>query len=329
MSNSQIIMYTANNGKTQIEVTLQDENVWLTQLQMSELFQKNISTISRHINNVFDENELDRESNEKQIISEDSKKPIIIYSLDVIISVGYRVKSVRGTQFRIWANNILKEYMIKGFVLNDTLLKNAGQNQYWHELLERIRDIRSSEKMFWQQVLELYATSVDYNKDTKESIIFFKTVQNKIHYAAHGHTAAEIVYNRADSTKANMGLTNFNGDTPTRKEAQIAKNYLNENELSNLNTLVSAYFDLAELKAKKHEPMYMKNWIEELNKFCELYGQGVLQNAGKVSHKQAITKANEEYDKYKQIIDAEWSQVEKDYLETISKIEQIAKKKTK
>ena len=304
MSNSQIIMYTANNGKTQIEVTLQDENVWLTQLQMSELFQKNISTISRHINNVFDENELDRESNEKQIISEDSKKPIIIYSLDVIISVGYRVKSVRGTQFRIWANNILKEYMIKGFVLNDTLLKNAGQNQYWHELLERIRDIRSSEKMFWQQVLELYATSVDYNKDTKESIIFFKTVQNKIHYAAHGHTAAEIVYNRADSTKANMGLTNFNGDTPTRKEAQIAKNYLNENELSNLNTLVSAYFDLAELKAKKHEPMYMKNWIEELNKFCELYGQGVLQNAGKVSHKQAITKANEEYDKYKQIIDA-------------------------
>lgn len=329
MSNSQIIMYTANNGKTQIEVTLQDENVWLTQLQMSELFQKNISTISRHINNVFDENELDRESNEKQIISEDSKKPIIIYSLDVIISVGYRVKSVRGTQFRIWANNILKEYMIKGFVLNDTLLKNAGQNQYWHELLERIRDIRSSEKMFWQQVLELYATSVDYNKDTKESIIFFKTVQNKIHYAAHGHTAAEIVYNRADSTKANMGLTNFNGDTPTRKEAQIAKNYLNENELSNLNTLVSAYFDLAELKAKKHEPMYMKNWIEELNKFCELYGQGVLQNAGKVSHKQAITKANEEYDKYKQIIDAEWSQVEKDYLETINKIEQIAKKKTK
>lgn len=329
MSNSQIIMYTANNGKTQIEVTLQDENVWLTQLQMSELFQKNISTISRHINNVFDENELDRESNEKQIISEDSKKPIIIYSLDVIISVGYRVKSVRGTQFRIWANNILKEYMIKGFVLNDTLLKNAGQNQYWHELLERIRDIRSSEKMFWQQVLELYATSVDYNKDTKESIIFFKTVQNKIHYAAHGHTAAEIVYNRADSTKANMGLTNFNGDTPTRKEAQIAKNYLNENELSNLNTLVSAYFDLAELKAKKHEPMYMKNWIEELNKFCELYGQGVLQNAGKVSHKQAITKANEEYDKYKQIIDAEWSQVEKDYLETIGKIEQIAKKKAK
>ena len=326
-NNTEIVMYQTEDGKTKIDVHMENDTVWLSQDQMTELFQRDKSTISRHIKNIFDEGELKREStvaNFATVQLEGNRKverSIEFYNLDVIISVGYRVKSVRGTQFRIWANSILKEYLIKGFVMNDQQLKEMGGGTYWKELLQKIRDIRSSEKVFWRQILDVYATSVDYDPKSTDTILFFKTVQNKIHYAAHRNTAAEIIYNRADSTKPNMGLTNFDGNRITRNDAIVAKNYLTEDELSTLNTLVSAFFDLAELRAKQHRQMFMSDWVKELDNFCNLYGNGALQNAGKISHKKAADKANEEYDKYKHILDAEWSPVEKEYLSSIKEIE--------
>lgn len=245
------------------------ETVWLTQAQMAELFQRDRSVITKHIQNVFQEGEVEEKSNVQNMHIPNSDKPVSLYSLDVIISVGYRVKSLRGTQFRIWANQVLKEYMIKGFSMNDDLLKKAGGGNYWRELLERIRDIRSSEKVFYRQILDLYATSVDYDPRTKESQIFFKIVQNKIHYATHRHTAPEVIAERVNANLPFMGLTVFKGEHPGKSEIGIAKNYLNEEELATLNRMVSAFFDLAELRAMQRQPMYMKDWVLELDDFAK------------------------------------------------------------
>lgn len=324
---SDLIMYQAEDGTVQLSVIMESETVWLTQKQMSELFQKNISTISRHINNIFDEKELEMdESNLRFMQIAPSAKPTACYSLDIIISVGYRVKSLRGTQFRKWANSVLKEYLIKGFALNDDLLKgNAGGN-YWKELLNRIRDIRSSEKVMYRQILELYATSLDYEKSAPESIRFFQTVQNKFHYAVHQHTAAELIYERADSTKPFMGLTTFPGKQPIKKDVTVAKNYLSEEELRVLNNLVSAYFDLAENAAIRHQKMYMRDYLQQLDNLLAATGEPVLTNSGTVSKKQAKEKAESEYLKYReQTISA----VEQDYLDTLKSLESKAKKGAK
>lgn len=261
----EIIMYRTEDGLTEIQTTLVDDTVWLNRAQMAELFQRDRSVIGRHIKNVFEEGELDRERNVQNLHIPNSDKLVEFYSLDVIISVGYRVKSLRGTQFRIWANGILKEYLKKGFAMDDARLKNLGGGNYWKELLDRIRDIRSSEKVMYRQVLDLYATSVDYTSNSPETLRFFKIVQNKLHYAAHGHTAAEVVYQRADADKPFMGMTSFKGDHPTLQEAGIAKNYLTEEELKVLNNLVSGYFDFAEIQAIRHIPMYMKDYIQQLD----------------------------------------------------------------
>ena len=315
--NNEIIIYQTPDGETKIDVTMENETVWLTQAQMADLFQRDRTVITKHIRNVFDEGELEEKSNVQNMHIPNSDKPVAFYSLDVIISVGYRVKSLRGTQFRIWANQILKEYMTKGFSMNDDLLKKAGGGNYWRELLERIRDIRSSEKVFYRQVLDIYATSVDYDPKVEESQKFFKIVQNKIHFAVHGHTAPEIIAARANAELPFMGLTVFEGEHPHKHEIGIAKNYLDETELATLNRMVSAFFDLAELRAMQHKPMYMKDWVLELDDFAERYGQGVLQNAGTVSHKNALEKATQEYEKYKQKNKNELSKVERDYIENI------------
>lgn len=325
-NHGEIIMYQTEDGLTKIETTMAGDTVWLTANQMAELFQRDKSTISRHIKNVFDEGELQRESNVQNLHIPNSDKPVSYYNLDVIISVGYRVKSHRGTQFRIWATGILKEYMVKGFALDDDRLKNLGGGNYWKELLDRIRDIRSSEKVMYRQVLDLYATSVDYDPRTEESVRFFKIVQNKLHYAAHGHTAAEVVYQRADADKPFMGLTNFEGDHPTLREARIAKNYLSEEELKVLNNLVSGYFDFAEVQAIRHKPMYMEDYIKQLDAILSSTGEKLLVGAGSVSHKQAMAKATEEYRKYQV---KTLSSVEEDYLNTIRALESTAKKNTR
>ena len=315
--NSEIIMYQTTDGQTKIDVRMEDENVWLSQMQMSELFQRDRSVIGKHIKNVFEEGEVEEKSNVHILPIANSDKPVSFYSLDVIISVGYRVKSLRGTQFRIWATQVLKEYIIKGFAMNDDLLKQAGGGSYWRELLERIRDIRSSEKVFYRQVLDLYATSVDYNPKTEESKTFFKTVQNKMHYAAHGHTAAEVIAARANAELPFMGLTVFKSEHPTKSEIETAKNYLQQEEISILNRMVSAFLDLAELRAMRRQPMYMKDWVSELDDFAERYGKGVLQTAGSVSQKDALEKAKQEYEKYKEKTKDELSKAERDYLDGI------------
>lgn len=322
----EIIMYRTEDGLTEIQTTLVDDTVWLSRAQMSELFQRDRSVISKHIKNVFDEGELPKESNVQNLHIPNSDKLVEFYSLDVIISVGYRVKSQRGTQFRIWANGILKEYLKKGFALDDERLKNLGGGNYWKELLDRIRDIRSSEKVMYRQVLDLYATSVDYDPRSAESVKFFKIVQNKLHFAAHGHTAAEVVYQRADADKPFMGLTNFKGDHPTLQEVGIAKNYLTEEELKVLNNLVSGYFDFAEIQAIRHNPMYMKDYIEQLDSILASMGEKKLVDSGSVSHAQALEKAREEYKKYRI---KTLSPVEEDYLQTIKALEKEAKKKAK
>ena len=318
-----IIMYQTEDGQTKIDVRMEDETAWLTQAAMAELFQTTKQNISLHINNAFDEGELSPEATVKEYLTVQTegertvKRNVNYYNLDVIISVGYRVKSLRGTQFRRWALEVLREYLVKGFSMNDDLLKKAGGGSYWRELLERIRDIRSSEKMFYRQVLDLYATSVDYDPRTPESKEFFKIVQNKIHYAAHGHTAAEIIYARANAQLPNMGLTVTAGERPTKSEVKTAKNYLQENEISMLNRIVSAFFDVAELRAMQHQPMYMKDWVIELDDFAKRYGQGVLTNAGSVSHQDTIVRAEAEYKKYcKRMID-EPTPVEREYLSGI------------
>lgn len=323
----EIIIYQTDDGLTKINVNMQEETVWLSLDQMAELFQRDKSTISRHIKKIFEEGELQRNSVVANFATTAADRKVYnvdYYNLDVIISVGYRVKSQRGVQFRIWATNVLKEYMIKGFAMDDERLKgNAGGN-YWKELLDRIRDIRSSEKVLYRQVLDLYATSVDYDPRSDESVKFFKIVQNKLHYAAHGHTAAEVIYERADAEKPFMGLTSFSGELPALKDIGIAKNYLQENELKILNNLVSGYFDLAEINAIEHKPMYMHDYVKQLDMVLSSGNRKLLEGAGTVSHKQALEKAKAEYRKYQEIT---LSPVEQAYLESVKEVAKELKKK--
>ena len=317
---TELIIYQTEDGRTKIDVHMENETVWLSLDQMAELFQRDKSTISRHIKNIFDEGELTRESvvaNFATTATDGKTYHVDHYNLDVIISVGYRVKSLRGTQFRIWANSVLREYLIKGFAMNDDLLKQSGGGNYFDELLERIRDIRSSEKVFWRKVLDIYATSVDYSANAEESVLFFKTVQNKMLYAATGMTAAELVNGRANALLPMMGMTVVKGKRPTLAEAKTAKNYLNEEELGTLNRLVSAYLDLAELQAMRKKPMYMKDWVARLDDYLRMTDSEVLQNAGKVSHALAEQKAKEEYQKYKRLHSGELSRVEQAFLESV------------
>lgn len=332
--NANIVLFQTDDGKIKIDVAFEDETVWLTQEQMSSLFEKGRSTITEHIQNIFKEGELE----EKQVCREfrhttqhgaiegkTQSVSVKYYNLDVIISVGYRVKSKRGTQFRQWATQRLREYIIKGFTMDDARLKELGGGNYWKELLDRIRDIRSSEKVIYRQVLDLYATSIDYNPKGEESVLFFKMVQNKLHYAVNQQTAAEVIYSRADAEKEFMGLTSFSGAIPTKKDISIPKNYLDKEELSRLNRLVSAFFDLAELKALEHIPMKMGDWLAELDKFTSMYGKGTLPDAGKISHEKATEKAEVEYRKYQQ---KTLSPVEKAYLETIRKVQKEVEQKS-
>lgn len=324
--NTDLIMYQTEDGVTRIEVKLENETVWLTQAQLAELFQRDRSVITKHIRNIFSEGELDEKSNVQILHIANSDKPVTFYSLDVIISVGYRVKSLRGTQFRIWANSVLKEYLIKGFSMDDERLKQMGGGSYWKELLNRIRDIRSSEKVLYRQVLDLYATSVDYDPRSEESVRFFKIVQNKLHFAAHGHTAAEVIYERADADKPYMGLTSFSGDAPVLKDVGIAKNYLDESELRVLNNLVSGYFDLAEISAIEHKPMYMSDYVQQLDSVLSSSGRKLLEGSGSVSHAKAIEKATSEYRKYQvQTI----TPVEQAYFDSIKSLAKEAKKKSR
>lgn len=333
MNNSNIIMYTTEDGLTKIETTFEDDTVWLSLDQMAELFQRDKSTISRHIKKSYEEGELQRDSTvanfatvqmegERQV-----ERYIDYYNLDVIISVGYRVKSHRGTQFRIWAMGILKEYMKKGFALDDDRLKRLGGGNYFDELLARIRDIRSSEKVFWRKVLEIYATSIDYDPHAEASVLFFKQVQNKMHWAAHKHTAAEVIYQRADAEKENMGLTSWSCDAIHRSDVEVVKNYLTEAELDALNKIVTAYLDIAEVHALNQEPMYMKDWLETIDDYLKMTRRDILTTSGHVSHKQALEKAHAEYDKYKNRLEDSLSPVEKDFIESIDILESIAEKK--
>ena len=311
---SDIVMYQTEDGLTKIEVEFENDTAWLSQSQMAELFQRDRTVISKHIKNIFEERELDEKSNVQNLHVANSDKPVMYYSLDVIISVGYRVKSIRGTQFRIWANGILKEYLRKGFAMNDDLLKQAGGGGYFKELLERIRDIRSSEKVFYRQVLDLFATSEDYNANSPEAAKLFKVIQNKMHWATHGHTASELIFERADSNKPFMGLTTFKGKRPTKNEVDNAKNYLTEQELGVLNRLVSAYLDLAEIKALRGEKMKMRDWLVQIDAFLTMPRSEVLNSAGTVSQIEAQAKAEAEYIKYKNKSIDELTAVERDFL---------------
>ena len=323
----EIVIYQTDDGQTKIDVRFEDETVWLTQAQLVDLYQSSKANISEHIKHIFEEGELDEVSvvrNFRTTAADGKLYSTNYYNLDMIISLGYRVKSILATRFRRWATELLKEYLKKGFLLNDQRLKEAGGGNYWYELLDRIRDIRSSEKALYRQVLDLYATSVDYDPKSKESIAFFKMVQNKLHYAAHGHTAAEVIFERANADKPFMGLTTFSGSMPTRKDVVVAKNYLDEKELKVLNNLVSGYFDFAEVQAIRHNQMHMSDYVEHLDKVLSSTGEKLLDNAGSVSHKQAVDKALDEYRKYQVLT---LSPVEKAYLETIKSIEKKVKKK--
>ena len=326
--NSEIIIYQTEDGLTKIQTRLENGTVWLSIEQMAVLFQKAKSTINEHILNVYKEGELEQAASTRKIgISDFSTKPTNYYNLDMIISVGYRVKSLQGTKFRQWATARLAEYVVKGFTMNDELLKEAGGGNYFDELLARIRDIRSSEKVFWRKVLDIYATSIDYDGNAKVSLLFFKTVQNKMHWAAHGQTAAETIYSRIDSTKPNLGLTNFKGGKPTKKEIEVAKNYLNENELDVLNRMVTAYLELAELQALNRKPMYMKDWVSRLDDFLTMTGSEILTNSGSISHKIALDKAHKEYEKYQEHAKNEISKAEKDFIKQIDVTAKKIKKK--
>ena len=316
LTNSQnnIIIYTTDDGQVRIEVKLEDENVWLTQNAMAELFDTTRNNITMHIKNIFAEWELEEKSVSKEslLTAKDGKKyNTKFYNLDVIISVGYRVKSIRGTQFRIWANKLIKEYLIKGYNLDSDRMKNNGGGVYFEELLEKIRDIRSSEKVFWRKILDIYATSIDYDANNELTKQFFKTVQNKMHYAVHGNTAAEVIYNRVDSNKENIGLINFKGDIPTKAETEVAKNYLTEKELQILNRMVSAYLDVAEINALSMHAMTMKDWTNELDSFLKMTRKDILSGKGTVSHEKALEKAHKEYDRY---MKTHLTKAEKDYL---------------
>jgi len=319
MTTSELLLYQTEDGQTKIDVRLEEETVWLTIEQMSHLFQKSRSTINEHIINIYNEGELEKKPTLRKIgISDFSTKPTNYYNLDVIISVGYRVKSHQGTKFRQWATLRLKEYIVKGFTMNDELLKQAGGGNYFDELLARIRDIRSSEKVFWRKILEIYATSIDYDSALEMSVLFFKTVQNKMHWAAHGQTAAEVIYQRVDSTKSNLGLSNYKGRKPTKQETEIAKNYLTEPELNILNRIVTAFLEIAEIQALDQTPMYMKDWIEQLDNFLKMTKKDILNHTGSISHKQALQKAHSEYKRYKELKQNEISEVEKDFIKQIS-----------
>ena len=321
----EIILYQTQDGLTKIEVQLQNDTVWLTQEQMAALFQRDASVISRHIRNVFSEGELDEKSNLQKMQFPNSDKPVNFYSLDVIISVGYRVKSLHGTQFRIWATQVLHEYLQKGFAMNDDLLKSAGGGNYFDELLARIRDIRSSEKVFYRKILEIYATSIDYDPRAKTTQEFFAAVQNKMHFSAHGHTAAEVIYERADANADFMGLTSWTGYLPRKSDAEYAKNYLSHEEVGALNRIVSAYLELAEVQASNHTPMYMKDWQERLNDFLKLTGRDVLTHAGSISAEVAKRKADTEYDRYRERTKYELSPVEQHFIASL----EAAQKKLK
>ena len=325
----EFLIYQSEDGLTNIEVKIQDETVWLTQQQMADLFQTSRTNIVEHIKHIYEERELDENSTcrkFRQVRKEGNRevlRELQYYNLDMIISLGYRVKSKIATNFRRWATERLKEYMIKGFTMDDERLKKLGGGNYWKELLDRIRDIRSSEKVMYRQVLDLYATSVDYNPKSSESVAFFKMVQNKLHYAAHGHTAAEVIYERADANEPFMGLKSFSGDFPALKDISIAKNYLNDEELKILNNIVSGYFDFAEIQAMRHNPMYMADYVEHLDNVLKTTGEKVLHGAGTISHVQAIEKATKEYRKYQA---QNLSPVEEEYLETIKNIHSTIKK---
>ena len=313
--NIKILIYTSDDGQVKIEVRLEDENVWLTQNAMAELFNTTKQNISLHIKNIFKEKELDENSVVKENLttaSDGKNYKTKFYNLDLIISVGYRVKSIRGTQFRIWANKLIKEYLIKGYNLNVDRFKNNGGGVYFEEVLEKIRDIRSSEKVFWRKILDIYATSVDYDAKDEKTKEFFKTVQNKMHYAVHGNTAAEVIFNRVNSEKENIGLTNFKGNIPAKSETEVAKNYLSEKELDMLNRMVSAYLDVAEINALNMHPMTMKDWIRELDGFLTMTHKEILEGAGTISHEKALEKAHQLYDKYMKSL---LTQSVKDYLE--------------
>ena len=318
----QFLLYQTPDGDSQIEVKLQNDTVWLSLDQMAELFQRNKSTISRHIKNVLEDGELEEDSvvaNFATTATDGKNYSVAYYNLDMIISVGYRVHSYRGVQFRIWATKVLKEYIIKGFAMNDDLLKRAGGGNYFDELLARIRDIRSSEKVFYRKVLEIYALSIDYDPRVEMTQKFFKTVQNKMHYSVHGHTAAEIIYERADAEKDFMGLTTWSGAMPTKPEAEIAKNYLTHEEIKSLNRIVSLYLDFAEMQAEEHRPMYMKDWINILDDFLRISRKDILTHAGKISAKLAKEKADQEYDKFKERTKNNLSPVEIHFLENFER----------
>jgi len=320
---SQLLFYQAPDGRTRLEVRLQGETVWLTQAQMAELFQRERSVITKHIRNLFEEGELAENSvcaNYAQTAADGKTYQTVYYNLEVIISVGYRVKSHRGTQFRIWATQRLREYIIKGFTLDDERLKRAGGGNYFEELLARIRDIRSSEKVFWRKVLDIYATSIDYDPGVEASQLFFATVQNKMHWAAHGQTAAEVIHGRADASKQDMGMTNWVGTKPSRDEAVVAKNYLTPEELDVLNRIVAAYLEFAELQALNRKPMYMKDWIVKLDDYLRVSDRDILTHVGTVSHEEAVCKAELEFEKYRQQQLAEPSQVEKDFEKAVMKL---------
>ena len=326
---NEIIIYNTEDGKSKINLKLENGTVWLNQLQIAELFQTTKQNISKHINAIFKDNELDTSTVNYQLTVQNEggrqiERNVAYYNLDMILAIGYRVRSPRGVQFRIYATTVLKEYLIKGFAMDDDRLKNLGGGNYFKELLDRIRDIRSSEKVFYRQLLDLFATSTDYNKDSTEAKLFFATVQNKMHYAIHHNTASELIYYRVDSEKDFMGLTTFKGNRPTLSEAKIAKNYLMEKELKGLNNLVSGYLDFAERQAQKEIPMTMKDWIAHVDRILTATGEDLLTHNGTVSKEQMTEKVKEEYRQYSQ---KTLSQVEKDYLEEIKKIEKIADNK--
>ena len=319
MAVNNIVIYKSKDGIIKVDATITDDTIWMSQDTMASLYGTTKNNISMHLKNIFNECELEKNSVVKKFLttaSDGKKYNVLHYNLDAIIAVGYRINSKKATEFRIWATKVLKEYMIKGFILNDEKLINNGESPYFEELLARIREIRSSEKVFWRKVLDIYATSIDYDPKNEISITFFKTVQNKMHYATHGNTAAEIIFNRVDANKNNLGLTNFKGDIPTREETEIAKNYLTEDELNILNRMVSAYLDIAEINALDHHAMTMKDWIIELDLFLKMTRKDILKGNGTISHEKALTKAHEEYEKY---MKEHLTRAEKDYLDVINK----------
>lgn len=323
---SEFVVYQTEDGQTRVEVRLEDETVWMPQKVMAELFQKDVRTISEHIRNIFEEGELQESAviRKFRITAADGKQyEAQHYNLDVIISVGYRVKSLRGTQFRIWATQRLREYLIKGFTLDDERLKRGGGGNYFEELLARIRDIRSSERVFWRKVLDIYSTSIDYDARTEASQLFFKTVQNKMHWAAHGQTAAEVIHRRADASQAQMGLTSWSGARPHKADVIIAKNYLNADELETLNRIVTAYLEFAELQALNRKPMSMADWIAKLDDFLRLSDRNILTDAGKISHDQAVSKAEAEFDSFRQSQAALPQPVDQDFEQTLERLKTL------